>query len=74
MNGPPWNLRVAVRVHHGIIDPAGDEIYANRAILMVNLRWAKIQAQEDYEDTERVAAYDELIARREAGAPDTVRY
>ena len=57
VNGPPWNTRVAVRVNHGIVVD-GETIYSNRAVLMARIVWAKIRAQEDYEDTERVAAFD----------------
>ena len=58
VNGPPWNTRAAVRVHHGIVDDRGDETYSNRAVLMVRTSWGKVREQEDYEDTERVAAFD----------------
>src|SRR4051794_35119478 len=58
VNGPPWNTRAAARVHHWIPGPDGRDLYNNRAILFVHARWGKIQAQEDYEDTERVAALD----------------
>jgi ketosteroid isomerase-like protein len=66
VNGPPWNMRAAARVHHSILDADGTQVYANRAVLFVNARWGKIRAQEDYEDTTRVAAFDELVA---AAAP-----
>jgi ketosteroid isomerase-like protein len=58
VNGPPWNMRAAVRVHDWI--PAGDDgdVYANRAVLMVRVAWGKIRSQEDYEDTERVSSLD----------------
>lgn len=65
VNGPPWNMRVAIRVHDWIIDESGEETYANRAVLMACLRWGKIQSQEDYEDCERVSKYDALMAARE---------
>jgi ketosteroid isomerase-like protein len=68
VNGPPWNMRAAARVHHWIVED-GEEIYANRAVLMVRVRWGRIIEQEDYEDTERVAAYDERLARRAAVGP-----
>lgn len=58
VNGPPWNTRAAVRVHHWIAGPDGKDLYANRAVLMVRTSWGKIRSQEDYEDTERVAAFD----------------
>jgi len=58
VKGPPWNMRVAVRVHDWIAGPGGTDAYANRAVLWANLSWGKIRSQEDYEDTERAAAYD----------------
>ena len=67
VNGPPWNTRVAVRVNHGIVAD-GVTIYTNRAVLMARIVWGKIRAQEDYEDTERVATFDrdhpKLASRR----------
>jgi len=63
VNGPPWNTRAAVRVHHSSTDADGNVVYANRAVLFVTARWGKLVEQEDYEDTERVAAYDRLLAR-----------
>ena len=63
VNGPPWNTRVAVRVRDWIPTDEGDA-YANRAVLMARLSWGKIREQEDYEDSERVAAFD----RRQAAA------
>jgi len=62
VNGPPWNTRAAVRVHHWVAGADGTDVYANRAVLFVNTRWGKIRAQEDYEDTERVAAFDRTLA------------
>lgn len=58
VNGPPRNTRAAVRVHHAIPGPDGRDLYANRAVLMVRTVWGKIRSQEDYEDTERVSAFD----------------
>ena len=57
VNGPPWNTRVAVRVNHGVVRDAV-AIYTNRAVLIARVSWGKIRAQEDYEDTERVSAFD----------------
>jgi ketosteroid isomerase-like protein len=58
VNGPPWNTRAAVRVHDWIPGPEGQDVYANRAVLMVRVVWGKIRSQEDYEDTERTSALD----------------
>lgn len=59
VNGPPWNTRIAVRVHSYLPGPAGrpDE-YNNRAILLLEVAWGRLMRWEDYEDTERVAAWD----------------
>lgn len=65
VNGPPWNTRAAVRVHHSISGPDGRDLYSNRAVLMVRTSWGKIRSQEDYEDTERVSAFD----KQSAGEP-----
>ena len=65
VNGPPWNTRAAVRVHHWIEGVDGADVYTNRAVLFVNTVWGKIRSQEDYEDTERVAAYDRVAGHQE---------
>ena len=62
VNGPPWNTRVAVVVHDWALDGAGNEIYANRAVLVARSRWGKLVAQEDYEDSERVESLDARLA------------
>jgi ketosteroid isomerase-like protein len=64
VNGPPWNARAAVRVHHWVDGPDGDDAYSNRAVLFVTTVWGKVRDQEDYEDTERVAAFDRALAER----------
>jgi ketosteroid isomerase-like protein len=68
VNGPPWHTRVAVRAHDfkESSDGSGD-VYANRAVSFLELRWGKITRWEDYEDTERVAAWD--AARAHAPSP-----
>jgi ketosteroid isomerase-like protein len=63
VNGPPWNTRVAIRAHVWCEGPDGADVYDNRAVLMVDTRWGKIRRQEDYEDTERAAAFDLLEGR-----------
>ena len=57
VNGPPWNMRAAAVVHDWIPGDEGDR-YANRAVLFVRSKWGKILAQEDFEDCERVTAYE----------------
>jgi ketosteroid isomerase-like protein len=58
VNGGPWNCRVALRVRSHKAGPHGTDEYNNRAIAVLEIRWGKIVVWEDYEDTERVAAWD----------------
>jgi ketosteroid isomerase-like protein len=66
VNGPPWNTRAAVRVHDWVEGDDGNDQYNNRAVLFVDTSWGKIRAQEDYEDTERAAAFDAVLEKRQA--------
>jgi ketosteroid isomerase-like protein len=63
VNGPPWNTRVAIRAHVWIEGPDGQDRYNNRAVLFVSTARGRIRAQEDYEDTERTAAFDAASKR-----------
>ena len=55
----PGTCRVAVRAHDFIANPTGgDDVYNNRAVLFLEMRWGRLVRWEDYEDTERVAAWD----------------
>lgn len=58
VNGPPWNLRVAVRAHDYIEGPDGTDAYNNRVMAWMEMRWGRLVRWEDYEDTERSAAWD----------------
>lgn len=59
VNGPPWNLRVAVRAHDHRADPdGGPDLYNNRVVAFLEMRWGRLRRWEDYEDTERVSAWD----------------
>ncbi len=66
VSGPPWNTRVAVRAHVWAAGADGGDVYDNRAVLMINVRWGAIRRQEDYEDTERAALFDRY---NELGVP-----
>ena len=58
VNGPPWNTRVALRAHDFVGDDHGD-LYNNRVVAFIEMRWGRLVRWEDYEDTERIAAWDE---------------
>jgi hypothetical protein len=40
-------------------------IYSNRALIFAKTAWAKIHFQETYEDTQKVAQFDECSATHE---------
>ena len=60
VNGPPWNTRVALRVNDFIpgAAPGMPDRYTNRAVAFLTIRWGRLVEWEDYEDTERTAAWD----------------
>jgi ketosteroid isomerase-like protein len=61
VNGPPWRTRICVRATDGANDEAGNQLYANRVTAFIEARWGRICRWEDYLDTERVAAWDQLV-------------
>lgn len=61
VDGPPWNTRVAMRAHDFLPGPDGDA-YNNRVVAFLEIRWGRLVRWEDYEDTERIAAWDERKA------------
>ncbi|MGP0100261.1 MAG: nuclear transport factor 2 family protein [Solirubrobacteraceae bacterium] len=61
--GPPWRLTLIARFDDHAHDPAGEEIYRNRTILLARTRWGRIVSQEDfYEDTQRIVALDARLS------------
>lgn len=63
VNGPPWNTRIALRVHDFVPGPdGGADVYNNRAVLFLEVRWGRVVRWEDYEDTQRVAAWDTTVS------------
>jgi len=58
VNGPPWNTRVAVCAHDFIAGDSGD-LYNNRVIAFLEIRWGRLCRWEDQEDTERVSSWDD---------------
>lgn len=70
VNGGPWRTRVAVRAQDYLAGPAGDE-YNNRVVAFLELRWGKLISWEDYEDTERTAAWDTARSLTSAASEPT---
>lgn len=71
VNGPPWNTRIALRVHNFIAGPEGVDAYNNRATLFLEVRWGRLVRWEDYEDTQRVAAWDSTAATQGGSSTST---
>lgn len=71
VNGPPWRARAAVRCHDWVPGEGGADVYDNRAVLWVQTRWGRIVEHEDYEDTERTAAFDTYLGTRPTSAAAT---
>lgn len=68
VGGPPWNMTVCIRITDQATDSAGKIVYENRAVLFGKVRWGKVVFYEVYEDTEKVAALDEYLARQGASS------
>jgi ketosteroid isomerase-like protein len=61
--GPPWRLTLIARFDDHAHDPAGEEIYRNRTILLARTRRGRIVRHEDfYEDTQRIAALETRLS------------
>jgi ketosteroid isomerase-like protein len=61
--GPPWRMTLLARFDDHAHDPAGEEIYRNRTILLARTRWGRVVCQEDfYEDTQRILALEARLS------------
>ena len=71
VNGPPWNTRVALRVQSFKPGRGATDDYNNRAIALLTTKWGRLVSWEDYEDTERGAAWDASRASAMAATTQT---
>jgi len=65
VQGWPWNTTVMLRFTNEARDKNGDVVYANKGAIFARAAWGKIKYQEDYEDTQKVVAFDEYLAAHE---------
>ena len=65
VHGWPWKTEVMLRFTNEARDSSGNVVYSNRGAIFARAEWGKIKYQEDYEDTQRVVAFDEYLASRE---------
>lgn len=62
VGGPPWRTSVCIRYLDQAKDSDGTTVYTNRGIVYAQVVWGKIAYYEVYEDTEKVAEFDEYLA------------
>lgn len=62
VRGWPWNTTVMMRFTNEARDDYGNIVYANRGAIFARAVWGKITHQEDYEDTQKVVAFDKYLA------------
>jgi ketosteroid isomerase-like protein len=62
VGGPPWRMTAVVRFDDHASGSDGEELYRNRAVLLLRARWGRILHQEDFfEDTERIRRLEERL-------------
>lgn len=71
-SGWPWSARLCIRLTDRALSPDGTEVYSNRAVIFAKTSWGKIIYQEDYEDTQKVQAFDEYLLAAQGTAPANV--
>ena len=62
IGGAPWALTLVTRFDDRATGPDGEELYANRVVIVARTRWGKIVEHDDfYFDTARIAAFEEKL-------------
>ncbi len=62
IGGPPWAMTLVARFDDRATGPGGEELYANRVVIVARTRWGKIVEHEDfYLDTARIVAFEETL-------------
>jgi len=66
VKGWPWDTTVILRFTNEARDENGRVVYANCGAIFARAAWGKIKYQEDFEDTQKVAAFDTYLALHES--------
>jgi ketosteroid isomerase-like protein len=62
ISGPPWALTLVARFNDRATGPNGEELYANRIVIVARTRWGRIVEHEDfYVDTGRINALEDKL-------------
>jgi hypothetical protein len=67
VKGFPWRPTICIRGRDSLNADSGERVYENRDASWACLRWGLLRDDEVYEDTQKVVALDEWMAR--AGYP-----
>jgi ketosteroid isomerase-like protein len=63
ISGAPWRMTLLARFDDYAHNPAGEEIYRNRTVLLARTRWGRIVRQEDfYEDTQAINTFETSLS------------
>jgi ketosteroid isomerase-like protein len=73
VEGPPWATRIAIEFDDHACDASGTKIYENRALIVLRTRWGRVVHEELFEDTQKVAAFDEHLGITSAPATATAQ-
>ena len=62
IGGAPWALTLVTRFDDRATGPDGEELYANRVVIVARTRWGKIVDHDDfYFDTARIVAFEQRL-------------
>lgn len=65
VGGPPWRSHVCIHFTDHATGPDGQPVYENTGVLLATMSWGKIRFGTVYEDTQKVAAFDDYLAHHE---------
>ena len=63
--GPPWDTTLCVHFTDHATDEHGRVVYENRGVIFAKMAWGKIKFGTVYEDTQKVAEFDDYLATHE---------
>ena len=58
-----WNQTICIRGHDFLETPEGERVYENRFVLWGRIAWGLLREYETYEDTQKLGALEEHLAR-----------
>jgi ketosteroid isomerase-like protein len=65
VQGPPWNTTLCVHFTDHAADEQGRVVYDNHGVIFAKMSWGKIKFGTVYEDTQKVADFDDYLVTHE---------